>query len=79
MIQSRLAARMGDWQAAHNRTLSIPELVELTGISRDFLYRFHNNDIQRLDLDKLERLCTFFGCTPNDLLWVPDAGFDLVV
>ena len=72
MIKSQLAARMGDWQSLHNRTLSIPELARLTGVSRDFLYRFHNNDIQRVDLDKLGALCAFFGCTPDDLLWIPD-------
>ena len=69
MIQVQLAAVMGRWQAQHNKPLSIPDLVEKTGLSRDFLYRFHNGTIQRLDLEKLGDLCSFFECTPNDLLW----------
>lgn len=72
MIKSQLAARMGDWQAANNKTLSIPELADVTGISKDFLYRFHNDEVRRLDLDKLEQLCQFFHCTPDALLWVPN-------
>ena len=70
MIKSQLAGQMGRWQAAHNEALLIPDLADKTGISRDFLYRFYNDEVIRLDLDKLETLCVFFGCTPNDLIWV---------
>lgn len=70
MIKSLLPARMGQWQAEHNQALLVPDLAEKTGLSPDFLYRLYNNTIKRLDLDKLEVLCTFFSCTPNDLLWV---------
>jgi len=72
MIKSQLAALMGRWQAQHNESMSIPDLVRKTGLSRDFLYRFYNDEIRRLDLDKLAALCRFFDCTPNDLLWSSD-------
>jgi len=72
VIKSQLAAQMGLWQARHNEALLIPDLADKTGLSRDFLYRLYRDDIQRLDLDKLEILCRFFGCSPDDLIWLPD-------
>ncbi len=69
MIKSRLTAVMGLWQAKNNESISLRELAERTGLSRDFLSRFQRNEVRRLDLGKLQNLCTFFGVTPNDLLW----------
>jgi DNA-binding Xre family transcriptional regulator len=69
MIKINLVSVMGAWQARHHRELSLRELGEQTGLSASFLHRFKQGQIKNLNLDKLEALCRFFDCTPNDLLW----------
>ena len=69
MIESRLDALMGQWQAEHNRPLSVPELAEaIPGITADFLYRLRNNSLVRIDTRRLAMLCEFFGCGVGELL-----------
>lgn len=42
------------------------------GYSDNFATRLANNRKKQFNLIDLERLCTLFQCTPNDLLeWVP--------
>jgi len=72
MIRSNLTSVIGQWQAQHNRRLPLRELAELTGLSKDFLYRFQNDQVQLLDLEKLQVLCNFFQVTPDALLWTED-------
>ena len=74
MIRTSLITAISRWQIRNGKKLTIPDLAERTGLSNNFLYRFHNSEIQRLDLDKLNSLCEFFECTPDTLLWTEEAG-----
>jgi hypothetical protein len=80
-IKSQLDRMIGQWSMKHNRPITIRELADQLadeGITADFLYRFRAIDlaasgddtyaIMRLDLRKLQVLCDFFGCTPDQLL-----------
>ncbi len=43
-----------------------------TGYSTNFATKIANNRIKRLDLEKIEKLCELFQCTPNDVIeWIP--------
>lgn len=43
------------------------------GFSDRLASRLHRNEIRRIDLNTVERLCLLFQCTPDDLMeWVPD-------
>jgi DNA-binding Xre family transcriptional regulator len=45
------------------------------GFSKNFSMKLINGNVQRLDFSTMEKLCTMFQCTPNDLIeWVPPAN-----
>lgn len=68
MIKSRLHILMHD-----HKIKSVAKLAELTGISRPTLYRFQNEDGDRVEYGTLDKLCNFFKCNVGDLLeHVPD-------
>ena len=47
-----------------------------SGIPDKIATKLKNNNIRRLELNMLERLCVLLNCTPNDLLeWTPDEDF----
>ena len=56
--------------------ISKNKLSQRAEMQRTQLNRYCNNDISRLDLDVLARLCTVLGCQVSDLLEFipPDEG-----
>jgi len=70
MIKSRLDQIILEWQVQQGRRVTLRELEQETGLSRSFLHQIRNDDFTMIHRDKLQTLCTFFSCTPNDLLWV---------
>ena len=47
------------------------------GISGSFSSRISKNEVARMNVSNLERLCMILHCTPNDLLeWTPEKDFD---
>ncbi|GAF02320.1 helix-turn-helix domain-containing protein [Saccharicrinis fermentans] len=48
------------------------------GFSVNFATKVKNNNIKRLDLKELEKLCLLLRCTPNDFMeWMPDPNTEL--
>jgi DNA-binding Xre family transcriptional regulator len=44
------------------------------GFSDNFATKVIKNSLRKFELDTVERLCTVFHCTPNDLLqWEPNS------
>ena len=44
-------------------------------IHRNTVQRYTHNELTRLSLEEIEKLCLMFNCTPNDLfVWVPGSG-----
>lgn len=65
---------------------NFPRIFKARGVDRPFAYlkdngfsdsfasRIVHNRVERLNLTDVERICTVFQCTPNDLLeWTPSA------
>jgi putative transcriptional regulator len=67
---------MGEYRTIH---IKLDELIEKAGISKNKLSHkaemqrtqinnYCNNQITRLDIDVLARICTVFNCSISDLL-----------
>ena len=71
VIKSKLAQKIIDWQEDHGERLSLAKLAGLAGLTVNFLHRIRHDQWESMNRQKLAKLCAFFECTPNDLLWVP--------
>ena len=62
-VKSRLAVVLAE------RRMRMVDLVELTGISFNTIRRYYyGDDINKLDLDIVNRICQALNCTISDLL-----------
>jgi CBS domain-containing protein len=67
------------WEQTHpGQKLTLRRLSDLTGINKNTLGRLRGGTAERLDLSTLDALCTFFNCTPNDLLLFSTGGRGVV-
>ena len=59
--------------------IQLKEIIESRGISRNYLAKaantrfevinkWYNNDVEKLDLDVLARICYVLECSPKDIL-----------
>jgi putative transcriptional regulator len=62
MVKIHLSKLMGE------RRLKIADVARDTGISRGALTRIYYETAERLDVESLDKLCAYFGCTISDLL-----------
>ena len=61
-VKSRLAVVLAE------RRMRMTDLVELTGISFNTIRRYYyGDDIKKLDLDIVNRICQALNCTISDL------------
>jgi putative transcriptional regulator len=72
MLRIRLSAILGE------RKLRIADVARDTGINRGSLTRMYYESAERIELDVLERLCSYLGCTVGDLLEIEPAPGALV-
>ena len=49
---------------------SIQDVHALTGLSRSTVSNLYNDKATRIDFDTLEKLCSLFKCSANDLFEV---------
>lgn len=48
------------------------------GFSQNFATKVKNNQVARLNMSELEKLCILLRCTPNDFCeWIPDKDVQL--
>lgn len=67
MIKCHLSRILGE------KRMSIKEVHEKTGLSRNTISNIYNEKAKMIDLDTLDKLCKLFSCTVCDLLeYVPD-------
>jgi len=66
MIRLRLSALMGE------RKLRISDVMRDTGISRNALTRIYREEVDRLDLEILEKLCRYLDVEISDMLQLDD-------
>ncbi len=62
MIKGHLSRLMGE------KRLTIKEVHEETGLSRNTISSIYNEKAKMIDLDTLEKLCAFLNCQVGDLL-----------
>jgi putative transcriptional regulator len=66
-VKSNLHVLMGK-----KKIKSINQLANETGISRPTLTRIYNDEMDRIELLTIQKLCDFFDCHPGDLLVLED-------
>ena len=66
MIRLKLSAVMGE------RKLRISDVMRDTGISRNAITRIYREDVDRLDLEILEKLCRYFQVDVCDMIEMTD-------
>ena len=66
MIRLKLSALMGE------RKLRISDVMRDTGISRNALTRIYREEVDRLDLEILEKLCRYLEVDVADMLEISD-------
>lgn len=49
------------------KRMSQKELADATGINKNAINRYYNNNFEKIDRKHLDILCDFFNCTPNEL------------
>lgn len=74
-ITLNLNVLIAQWEQEHpGHKLTLRTLSDLVGVNKNTLGRLRSGTSERLDLDTLDSLCRFFGCTPNDLLLYSSEG-----
>ena len=70
MIRLKLSALMGE------RKLRISDVMRDTGISRNAITRIYREDVDRLDLEILEKLCRYLKVDVCDMIEMTNEGDD---
>lgn len=67
VINNRFAALLADKRIKERRNISLQEVAEKTGVSRQALYKWENNTVTRFDVPVIDALCKYFSVKPGDL------------
>lgn len=67
VINNRFAALLADKRIKERRNISLQEVAEKTGVSRQALYKWENNTVTRFDVPVIDALCKYFDVKPGDL------------
>jgi len=62
MIRCHLSRLMGE------RRMNIADVMRETGIKRTMLTLMYNDEVQRLDVEALDKLCRLFSCNVQEIL-----------
>ena len=54
------------------RGIKVADVDRQIDISRSTLYRMSNNDVIKVDLDALDKLCKLLDCNPGDIILYED-------
>lgn len=68
----KIRIQLAQLRTQHNN-ITQAELAEKTGISERQLGELENGQASGIEFETLSKLCTFFHCTPNDLLTVEES------
>lgn len=67
MIKNKLSELMGKYR------IKMTELSRGTGISYSAIKNMYHNKTKAIEFEKLDKLCNYLECTPNDILeFTPD-------
>lgn len=72
-VNNRFAVLLAEKRVKERRNISLQEVAKETGISRQTLYAWENNSVNRFDVPVINALCKYFGIEPGKLFeYVPD-------
>ncbi|MBI5944646.1 MAG: helix-turn-helix transcriptional regulator [Chloroflexi bacterium] len=72
-VNNRFAALLAEKRIKERRNISLQEVAEATNVSRQSLYKWENNSVNRFDVPVINALCKYFGIKPGELFeYVPD-------
>ncbi len=72
-VNNRFAVLLAEKQVKERRNISLSEVAEVTGVSRQALYKWENNKVNRFDTPVINAICQYFGIQPGELFeYVPD-------
>lgn len=66
-VNNRFAVLLAEKRVKERRNISLQEVAKATGISRQSLYAWENNEVHRFDDVIINALCRYFGIKPGDL------------
>jgi DNA-binding Xre family transcriptional regulator len=74
MLRYKLKERIADKEFRERRRVTIQEVAESTGITRNTLSRMLNQHGVSVRTENLDRLCAYFGCRIEEVVeYVPEA------
>jgi DNA-binding Xre family transcriptional regulator len=68
MLRYKLKERIADKEFAERRRITIQEVAEATGITRNTLSKMLNQHGVSVRTDNLDRLCAYFDCAIEALV-----------
>jgi len=72
-VNNRFAVLLAEKQVKERRNISLSEVAEMTGVSRQALYKWENNKVNRFDVPVINAICKYFDIQPGELFeYVPD-------
>ena len=72
-VNNRLGILLAEKQKQERRNISLSEVAEATGVSRQSLYKWENNKVNRFDTPVINAICKYFDIQPGELFeYVPD-------
>ena len=66
-VNNRFAVLLAEKRIKERRNISLQEVAEETSISRQALYKWENNSINRFETRVMNALCQYFGIEPGQL------------
>lgn len=68
MLRFKLKERIADKEFSERRRITIQEIAETTGITRNTLSKMLNQHGTSVRSENLDRLCSYFGCRIEELV-----------
>ncbi len=73
-LRNKLLYLHTEKERRERRHISYAEISKATGISSSVISRWISEDIERFDSPVVVKLCDYFGCELNDLLYIDRSG-----
>jgi putative transcriptional regulator len=75
MLRFKLKERIADMEFRERRRVQLQEIATATGLNRMTLSKLVNHHGANVQTDVLDKLCTFFGCSIEQLVeHLPDGA-----
>jgi DNA-binding Xre family transcriptional regulator len=68
LVINRFAFLLSEKERKENKSISYADIFQETGIARSTLSKWATNKVRKYDADTIEKLCSFLGCRPGDLI-----------